>query len=69
MAQVTAIYIGLGQAYYATQNGEAAAVGKPGPSGWVWTPTNPHGAAIARLASILRNEQPAAFVQVPTGAK
>jgi hypothetical protein len=69
MAQVTAIYFGLGQAYFATQNGEAAAVGKPGPSGWVWTPTNPHGAAIARLASILRNEQPAAFVQVPTGAK
>jgi len=64
-AEVTALYVGLGQAYYVTANGDAAGVGRPGPDGWVWTPANEHAASIAKAIAVFKNEAPAEFVRLP----
>jgi hypothetical protein len=69
MAEVTALYFGLGQAYYATAKGDAAGVGRPGQSGWIWEPINNYGKSVARMVAVLRNDEPAAFIQAPVSIK
>ncbi len=64
-AEVTALYIGIGQGYYVSANGEAAGVGTAGPDGWVWTPRNDAAAQITRAIAIAKNELPAEFVLLP----
>jgi hypothetical protein len=64
-AEVTAIYVGLGQAYYVSARRDAAGIGTPSPQGWVWTPAAAAAESIARLVAILENKQPAGFVRVP----
>ncbi|MEZ5963577.1 MAG: DUF3450 family protein [Planctomycetota bacterium] len=59
------MYVGIGQAYFATQDGKVAGVGTVGTEGWVWTPTEEHAADIAKAIAVHQNEQPAAFVGVP----
>lgn len=69
MAEVTALYFGLGQAYYATTKGDAAGVGRPSPTGWIWEPINNYGKSVARMVAVLRNDEPAAFIQAPALVK
>ncbi len=64
-AEVTALYVGLGQAYYVTANGESAGVGTVGADGWTWEPADAAAPAIAETISILKGEKPAAFVRLP----
>ncbi len=64
-AEVTALYIGIGQAYYVSADGKAAGVGRATDSGWTWTPADDAAPAIAKAIAILKNEQVAAFVQLP----
>lgn len=64
-AQVTAVYLGIGQGFYSSANGSAAGIGKATPSGWVWTPAAESAAEIARMVSILKNESVASFVRLP----
>lgn len=64
-AEVTAMYLGIGQGYYAGANGRIGGVGRSGPDGWVWTPANDAAEQIAEAIAILQNEKVAAFVQVP----
>lgn len=64
-AEVTTVYFGLGQAYYATANGKAAGRGSATPDGWVWVPANESAAEITRMIQVLKNEQVAGFVPVP----
>lgn len=64
-AEVTAIYIGIGQAYYSNGNGDVAGIGTASPEGWVWKPANEAAAAIAKAIAILKNETAAAFVRLP----
>lgn len=64
-AEVTAVYVGLGQAYYATSTGEMAGVGTPSPDGWIWTPADEAAPRIAHAIAILKDEQVASFVHVP----
>jgi hypothetical protein len=67
-AEVTALYVGLGAAYYVTASGSAAGLGRPGApggTGWSWQPANEHAAAIAEAIAIFNNEHPAAFVRLP----
>jgi len=64
-AEVTAVYVGLGQGYYVTADGKAAGTGAATPDVWKWTPNNTAGPSIRRVITILKNEQPAAFVPVP----
>ena len=64
-AEVTAMYVGLGQGYYVSPNGEAAGYGTVGAGGWEWTPADEAAAEIARAIAVQRNEQPADFVPLP----
>lgn len=64
-AEVTAVYLGLGQASYSGANGRIAGVGVPSDQGWVWKPADHAAGAIAQVVAILNNEHVAAFVQVP----
>lgn len=64
-SEVVAMYLGLGQAYYANAKGTAAGVGRPGSDGWVWTPTNEAAAAIARAIAIHDDQGAADYVPLP----
>jgi FtsZ-binding cell division protein ZapB len=64
-AEVTALYIGLGQAYYIGANGTAAGVGRPSENGWNWEPANDSSDVIGDVVDILKNEKVAGFVPLP----
>lgn len=64
-AEVAAVYLGLGQGYYASTNGLHGGVGTAGPEGWTWTPANDAAPDIARVIAILKNDQVADFVALP----
>lgn len=64
-AEVTALYIGIGKAYYVNGNGDKAGSGTGSSEGWVWTPANNAAAKIAEAIAILKNETAASFVQLP----
>ena len=68
-AEVTAIYIGISQAYYVGGNGKIAGVGFPSEQGWTWKPANEHAQQIADVVAIMKNEKVAAFVQLPIEVK
>lgn len=64
-AEVSAVYLGIGQAWYASADGKAAGVGSAGAEGWTWQPANDAAPAIRAAIAILKNEQVAAFVGLP----
>ena len=64
-AEVTALYLGIGQGWYASGDGKAAGVGAPTPQGWAWTPDDASGAAVKQAVAVLKNEQVAAYVRLP----
>lgn len=64
-AEVTTMYLGIGQAFYIGANGTIAGVGVPAEDGWKWTPANDFAQEISNAIAILNNEQVAAYVQVP----
>jgi len=64
-AEVTAMYVGIGHAYYTTNAGDAAGVGRAGPDGWTWTPANEAAPQIAAAIAILRDEEVAGFARIP----
>lgn len=64
-AEVTALYVGLGQAYYVTARADAAGIGTASAEGWTWRPANEIAADVAHAIAVLQNEQEAAFVQLP----
>jgi FtsZ-binding cell division protein ZapB len=65
MAEVTVVYLGLGQAYYVTSGGDGAGVGRPTQNGWEWTAANHLAPEIRQAVEILQNTQPPAFVPLP----
>jgi hypothetical protein len=64
-AEVTALYIGLGQAFYTGSNGTVAGVGHPSEDGWIWEPANDAAAEIAEAIAVLKNEKVASFIPLP----
>lgn len=64
-AEVTALYVGIGQGYYVNAAGTIAGVGFGAPDGWTWTPANEAAPRIAAAIAILKNEQVASFVELP----
>jgi hypothetical protein len=64
-AEVTTMYVGIGQAYFVGGNGIIGGTGASTPGGFVWTAANEAAAAIARAVAILKNAQPAAYVPLP----
>jgi FtsZ-binding cell division protein ZapB len=65
VAEVTAIYIGLGQAYYIGANGTVAGVGRPSQDDWIWESANEVADKIADAVAILKNEKVAGFIPLP----
>lgn len=65
IAEVSVLYLGVGQAFFVTADGASAGIGTSGPEGWTWIPADEHAPAIARAIAIYNNEEPAAFVQLP----
>ena len=64
-AEVTALYVGIGQGYYVNQTADAAGVGTGAGDAWTWTPNTAAAADIARAIAIYKNEQAAEFVRLP----
>lgn len=64
-AEVTALYIGLGQGYYVNAAGNIAGNGTLTNDRWIWTPANEAAGDITRALKVLKNETVAAFVQLP----
>ncbi len=64
-AEVTALYAGIGQAYYVSADGKHAGTGTASSEGWVWTPDNRIAPQVTEAIAILKNEQVAAFVHLP----
>ncbi len=64
-AEVTTVYVGIGQGYYVNAKGDLAGVGGPTAEGWAWQPANGSAAAIAKTIAILKNEEVAGFVSLP----
>ena len=63
--EVTAVYVGIGQSWYASADGQAAGTGTSSPDGWVWTADNRIAPQVGAVISILKNEQVASFVELP----
>ncbi|GJM23137.1 MAG: hypothetical protein DHS20C15_30520 [Planctomycetota bacterium] len=63
--EVTSLYLGVSQGYYANASGTLAGVGSAGPDGWSWRPANQAAAKIRQAIAIAQAEQPAAFVPLP----
>jgi hypothetical protein len=68
-AEVKALYLGLGQAYYVTANGDAAGHGTPTPTGWTWQPNPALAAAVSHAVAILQNQKVATFIPLPVEIK
>ena len=64
-AEVQAMYVGLGQAFYVTQSGERAGVGVPSPDGWVWQERNEIAADVKLALAVLQNEAVPGYVPLP----
>ena len=67
--EVTALYIGIGQGYYASSDGKIAGVGVSSEKGWEWASANGSASKINDIIAILKNEKVASFVQVPVEIK
>jgi len=63
-SEVKTIYLGLAQAYYLSSRGEAG-VGRPGPSGWDFTPDNRLAGEILHAVEIMEGKAPPEFVGLP----
>ncbi|MCD4779436.1 MAG: DUF3450 domain-containing protein [Candidatus Omnitrophica bacterium] len=64
-SEVTALYVGIGQAYYANNQGNIAGVGTISDDRWTWIPANEAAVRISEAIAILNNEKMASFIQLP----
>jgi Protein of unknown function (DUF3450) len=63
-SEVKAIYIGLAQAYYVSEKGEAG-IGRPTDDGWKWEPSKAVAGDVLMALEILQGKHAAAFVPLP----
>ncbi|MCA8977306.1 MAG: DUF3450 family protein [Planctomycetes bacterium] len=64
-AEVTAMYLGVGQGYYVAPDGKHAGIGTAGGEGWSWTPADDAAPRIELAIDIYNKKQTAAFVKLP----
>ncbi|MFO1078664.1 MAG: DUF3450 family protein [Planctomycetota bacterium] len=64
-AEVTAIYLGIGQGWYVTTDGKHAGIGTASDAGWVWTPADGAAEAVQAAIDIYKKKKTAAYVQLP----
>lgn len=63
--QVTTLYVGIAQAYYAGANGTVAGVGFATRDGWNWQSANASAGEIERAIGMLEKGQVADYVKLP----
>jgi len=63
-AEVQAIYVGLGQAYYVSASGEAG-IGRATADGWTWEPSKAVAGDVLRALEILQGKHTPDFVALP----
>jgi len=63
-SEVQAIYVGLGQAYYISADGDAG-IGRPTPEGWKWEPNAAVSSDLVMALEILQGKHTPAFVPLP----
>jgi FtsZ-binding cell division protein ZapB len=68
-AEVTVLYVGLGQAYYVGADGTAAGIGRPSEDGWRWEAANDAAGRINNAVAIMKNEKVAGFIPLPVEVK
>lgn len=68
-AEVTALYLGISQGYYANGSGTAGGVGTALDGKWSWHPKNEAANAISKAIKILNNEEVAGYVRLPLEIK
>lgn len=66
-AEVSVMYLGLGQAYYCNAGG-IGGIGRMGPGGWTWIHSNDIAQAVADAIAVYRNEKAAAYTPLPLDA-
>lgn len=64
-AEVTTLYLGLGQGYYVTADGRSAGIGSAEKESWVWSAANDFAEKIGRAIAIYKSEKTADFVPLP----
>lgn len=64
-AEVSVLYVGIGQGYYVTADGQSAGIGTAGPEGWTWRPADEAAPRVAEAIAIMKDEKVAAFVPLP----
>lgn len=67
--EVTALYIGIGHAYYASSNGTVAGIGMVLNDEWQWKEADEAASQILEAIAILKNEKIASFVKLPVEIK
>jgi chromosome segregation ATPase len=67
-SEVKAIYVGLAQAYYVSEKGEAG-IGRPTDEGWKWEPSKSIAGDVLTALEILQNKHSPAFVPLPVKIK
>jgi hypothetical protein len=63
-SEVRVVYVGLGQAYFVSANGEAG-IGHPGPDGWRWEVDRTIAPAVAQVVEILQAKSKPKLVPLP----
>ncbi len=63
--EVRTLYLGLGQAFYLSSDGDRAGVGRPGDEGWEWSSRPDLAREIRRAFSVYDNETAPDFVRLP----
>jgi septal ring factor EnvC (AmiA/AmiB activator) len=64
-AEVTALYLGISQGYYANGPGSAGGIGTSSEGKWAWSPKNDFAKEISTAIKILNNEEVAGYVLLP----
>jgi hypothetical protein len=63
-SEVKAMYVGLAQAYYVSNGGEAG-IGRPTSDGWTWEPSKRVASDVLKALEILDGKHSPAFVPLP----
>jgi hypothetical protein len=63
-AEVRTVYVGLAQAYFVSPKGDAG-IGRPGDSGWGWSPASEIAPQIEQVVEVLQNKAKPHFVSLP----
>ena len=68
-AEASTLYVGLGRAYYVTDDGKEAGVGGPDGDKWIWVAKNDAAPQIAKAIAMFESKEDPGFVPLPLEIK